>query len=911
MYFGNSNHRKLLCTIALSLFLSASAYSQLDEKADQTFEKTIQTFKAENDAENFTYAFLDHYLTRPSETRLSLFDRYEKELWRPLQTPGEHLAYTILLCNKGYYITQLGEPHKAIDVYERAWKIFNSQRLSGFDIVEYCLKPLATNYSMLGDYSSAGNIVKNYLFQAEREKNQEHLFSGFVNLSIIYHETGNYTDAIKLLEEAVRLKNLSPEKKGLIYSNLSRNYLSIQELTKAKRFALQAETLFKNDPNPNNRLPLTNIYSLLSLISVQEQNLDNALKFIEQAQRLTSLHRQLFKNRDLAKLLITHAGILKIKKAYSQSLKLYKEALTILLPTYKPDSLGLPDVSLFYAENALKEALDGLADLYLEMDLPENALACYDLSFDVEDLLRVTYNYDEAKLQQQLENRDRTEQVINILHKLAIKTKDTRYVMRAFQRAERTKAITLKERIENRYQKYGTGQDSLRRQESYLRYKQATLASEIAIERLNHQRLNIDRINQLVTRQTKITIELRTLDKLIKEQNTTPIKTTMAVEKLQTKLENDNATLIEFFTGKNALYTFRIDAHSIELDKTDSLKKINNTIIQLNSFFTSSAAINNQITQYKTLAIELFTRLKLPQSNTTKNLILIPDGLLNLVPFDALLYEKSNAITYSSLPFLIKKYAISYQPSAFLYSNFDRSPILINKKGALAMFPVFEKTENALHYSQQEASEIHKYIDGTYLFTQQATKKAFLDNAGKFSIIHLSTHASAGDYYKPPSITFIDSVLYLPQVYGLKLNADLLVLSACETGVGTVVKGEGALSLARGFQFAGVHNIIFSLWKVNDYATAELMAKFYAHYTRSGSKAEGLHHAKLGYMNDETISNSHKSPYYWAGFVYYGNMDTQPVQDWNILELSLATFVILMTVTLILYFFRRKKALAK
>ena len=95
---------------------------------------------------------------------------------------------------------------------------FNNNELAGFDITEYCLKPLANNYSMLGDYSTAGNIVKNYLFIAEKEKNTEQIISALINLAIVYHDTGKSTEAIKLLDEALTLKPLTAKQKGLIYS---------------------------------------------------------------------------------------------------------------------------------------------------------------------------------------------------------------------------------------------------------------------------------------------------------------------------------------------------------------------------------------------------------------------------------------------------------------------------------------------------------------------------------------------------------------------------------------------------------------------------------------------------------------------------------------------------------------------
>ncbi|NQW36447.1 MAG: CHAT domain-containing protein [Flavobacteriales bacterium] len=161
-----------------------------------------------------------------------------------------------------------------------------------------------------------------------------------------------------------------------------------------------------------------------------------------------------------------------------------------------------------------------------------------------------------------------------------------------------------------------------------------------------------------------------------------------------------------------------------------------------------------------------------------------------------------------------------------------------------------------LNYTLQEAKSIENTRDGEFLLNSNASKKAFETLAKNYSIIHLSTHATSGDYYTPPAIEFHDETLYLPEIYGYNLQADLLVLSACETGIGTLRKGEGSMSLARGFSYAGVKNLLVSLWKVNDKSTEEIMAGFYKNHEQSVNKSEALHTSKLAYINNETISAS-------------------------------------------------------
>jgi CHAT domain-containing protein len=146
-------------------------------------------------------------------------------------------------------------------------------------------------------------------------------------------------------------------------------------------------------------------------------------------------------------------------------------------------------------------------------------------------------------------------------------------------------------------------------------------------------------------------------------------------------------------------------------------------------------------------------------------------------------------------------------------------------------------------------------------------------NAAKYSILHLSTHATSGDTETPASIKFYDQEILYSELYNLNINPDLVVLSACETGIGKLYKSEGAMSVARGFQFAGAQNLLFSLWKVNDYTTSVFMANFYKNIKSGESYLEANSNAKLDFLKDKSISNAKKSPYYWSAFVYYGGIE--------------------------------------
>ena len=139
-------------------------------------------------------------------------------------------------------------------------------------------------------------------------------------------------------------------------------------------------------------------------------------------------------------------------------------------------------------------------------------------------------------------------------------------------------------------------------------------------------------------------------------------------------------------------------------------------------------------------------------------------------------------------------------------------------------------------------------------------------------------------------------------MYNLNINTNLVVLSACETGLGKFYKGEGAMSVARGFQYAGAQNLLFSLWKVNDFTTSKLMENFYNNIYNKKSYFQSITDAKREFLNDNTISNAKKSPYYWAPFVYYGSIENK-----NESKLWLWALGLLSISVVILFFWKKYK----
>lgn len=153
----------------------------------------------------------------------------------------------------------------------------------------------------------------------------------------------------------------------------------------------------------------------------------------------------------------------------------------------------------------------------------------------------------------------------------------------------------------------------------------------------------------------------------------------------------------------------------------------------------------------------------------------------------------------------------------------------------------------------------------------------FASLASGFRILHLATHGVAdervGDYsylaFASEADSIANELLYVRDLYNLQLNADMVVLSACQTALGRLQRGEGIISLARAFAYAGARSIVTTLWSVEDASTKTLMLAFYRHLQAGMPKDQALQQAKLEWIANAGYFKAH--PYCWAGLIVIGD----------------------------------------
>jgi len=378
----------------------------------------------------------------------------------------------------------------------------------------------------------------------------------------------------------------------------------------------------------------------------------------------------------------------------------------------------------------------------------------------------------------------------------------------------------------------------------------------------------------------------------------------VTIDEIQNKL-NKHKTLLNFFVGNNKLYIIGIEKskkHFIALDfnatKQEKIKKLYKEFSNIN--------IQDDSVYKDSYEVYLFTLKPILDQINTKELIVINDDILNYLPFSALNTSESKN------SFLIKTHNISYDSSATLY--YAHLNKVTNKDSKLLVFaPEFKGQANEVNHertnlaplihNQQEAKYVAQFFKGKVFLKEKATIYNFNNEYKDYNLLHFATHASVNDKHSDYSfLAFSDTgdnsnLLYVKDLYNYNLRADLVTLSACETGVGKLEKGEGMISLARAFNYAGVPAIVTTLWKIDDENTSEIMEYFYENLNNGLSKNEALRQAKLSYLEwneDEILQH----PYYWAGIVLTGN--TAQVSTTNYL-LWIVVFGLLTILIVVIY----------
>lgn len=395
-------------------------------------------------------------------------------------------------------------------------------------------------------------------------------------------------------------------------------------------------------------------------------------------------------------------------------------------------------------------------------------------------------------------------------------------------------------------------------------------------------------------------------------------------------------SLLEFFVGEKSVFVFLLSKEKFKVfkvDKTDDFKtwveKFQNSIANFDPLDKKGENLDfveNGYLIYESL-------IKPIENDLSKRLIIIPSGDLSNLPFDALLTKlpkRKDFRKFKNHEYFGTKHQLSYSYSATLLKEWNRP----HKSKADKLLGVFAPSYSDdysvrlgsrklpikdLKYSQEEAVNIAESCGGYLYLSEEADVASFQKHAGQYGTLHLAMHSFADEKLEGNSfLAFskkegkMNDLLYLKDLYNLSLNAEMVVLSSCQSGIGKFKSGEGIVSLARGFSYAGAKSIITTLWQINDRLSANLMTQFYDNLRKGMSKDEALQVAKTNFIRTEKERNTH--PHFWAGFIPIGNMNAIEMAEGNTFIKSntmylIGIFLVLLLIAFIIWRQKNDKSL--
>jgi len=372
----------------------------------------------------------------------------------------------------------------------------------------------------------------------------------------------------------------------------------------------------------------------------------------------------------------------------------------------------------------------------------------------------------------------------------------------------------------------------------------------------------------------------------------------ISIENLQKSLP-ENTAVIEYAFTKLENLAIVVTASNCEMINLAELADLSEQVVLYKEMMNRKNGSSIQkFRNYTKFSHQLYKQLFLPlkgilEEKEINNLYIIPDKDIQTIPFEALIAspaEESEFINYNTLSYLIYDYTISYQYSATLAFNKRNKPKKTTKK-FIGFAPSFEGLDSlavqqlatrgnnlSLEWTASEVKNVVENINGgSVLLNEKAAESIFKKQAKDYQVLHLATHAFTDENNPMNSKILLskgtdsleDGTLHAFEIYGMDFNAEMVTLSACSTGSGKLSEGEGTMSLARTFSYAGVPSVVMSHWEVDDKVTATLMAYFYQNLANGMSKDQSLRQAKLKLIKDSNIEIS--DPYFWAAFVLVGN----------------------------------------
>lgn len=705
-------------------------------------------------------------------------------------------------------------------------------------------------------------------------------------MGLCYQYEGNYDKALTLQLDAVKALAATwgdkhPSMAGL-YNNLGNCYAGQKDYARAIEYYKKAENLYRSSENgfhPDMAL----LYNNLGNAWLEMNDPDAALACFGKAEK--NLRAGTVHHSDLSISLKNKALALERLGRGAEALAAFEAAV---IAGEHADPMNRMEVLNDYGATLCVRGMR-----QNDVGLLRKSVELLEMSLQFADSLRLQLTAP-ASRQRWLEKQYPAHtSAVEACFRLWQQTGAEAMLEKAFTLAERSRSLQLLENLhKEQAERFAGVPDSLLEKERFWG------------EELNRREKNrlswLNAGNEEEARSAETGIAearevLRTLVRDIEQQypDYYRLKYTIPAARISTvrsTLLYGNQALVEYFMADSAIFVFIVTPDhfrgirlNYDFPLEDWVSDLRNSMQAYpNASGKEAATLSNT---YADRAFRIFQTVLEPIRKSVQlpeNLIIIPDGPLSYLPFEAMLCElPAEPQQFKRHHYLLRDHQISYGYSATQLADLQAQTISEASKTLLAFSPDFTNNPyglRPLQHNRKEAREVCKMLQGDQFDGAEATVRHFTDHAGDYRILLLSTHgqasSAAGDLsflaFAPARDTQSGAFLYVRDLYLQRFPAELVVLSACETSVGEYRLGEGVISLAKGFFHAGARSIVATLWSVDDAKNAKLIRLFFESLHTGLRKDAALRDAKLRFLDQMAHDEAH--PVFWAAAVANGDM---------------------------------------
>ena len=850
-----------------------------------------------------------------------------------ISTSVDSLLIARFYLNYGHMATLMGKFDDAIQHFTLAELIYKEKYGPNFLSIAGININKGTNAFYTYDYSRAKLYYQESLnIFLQSDKPSIDVPKTYNNLSAVSIETGAFSESIEYC--FLGLENKPDDYiKLLLFQNLAESYAALGNNERADFYYLAAIDLLRTEQlNPTKSISLYRSYADF-LTGIGEYKKSKAFYDIAlaKARRFNRSSSEVY-----ASLLSQIGDYYRLSETQIDSALVFYDRSIVVWENIQSSkgngqSGNFDDIRFLDAYLGKARVLIIQYEKDYKIGLLEDG--CEIFKWTLDKVTAITRNLDRENqllLNEKLEGV--FDEALNIAFTLHKETSDIRYKEMAFEFAELSKSSVLLAAVQNNNALKTTGvPENIARSEQQL-HEEINGMKKLLIDEQMKNRPSQKKISFFNSRLLQLMSSYDSLVKQIEQNNPRYFalkydRSVIKISELSKQLKDDevileyvltDSLLTLFSIGKDFNHFSQLKIDTVFNSALDELINVKNANLLQHSKQDMIKFIEDANVLWKYLIAPVYSQIQ------GKRLIIVPDGRLGYLSFDLLLQSSviPEKLDYRLLPYLIKEFPVSYSYSSSLRYNsyFQAKENSTRTMIAFAPDNKYEKEglpgADRLLNSTKEVTEVERIFRGKAYLGEKATKSKFLSEAANYKIIHLAMHTLINDslpmfsellFYDDRKGT-TDTKLHTYEVFGLKLKADLVVLSACNTGSGRLQKGEGIMSLARGFIYAGVPSIVLTLWEAQDKATSEIMKLFYTNLTGLMTKDVALQKAKLDFLSNANQLKSH--PYYWSSFIISGDAkqltqnDKVSRSDW----LSYSGILLLILIIGIVYYRKRKSA---